>query len=64
MAAVLEYVSSEMLEIAGQICVDGGKKLIMPKHLNLGLRSDANIHEALVKKKGAKKSVEPVNDSQ
>ena len=47
MAAVLEYVTSEMLELGGQICVDDGKKLIMPKHLNLGLRSDEEFSKLM-----------------
>ena len=47
LAAVLEYVTAEMLEIAGECCVDGGMKRIMPRHINLGLRSDEEFAKLL-----------------
>ena len=47
MAAALEYVASEMLEIAGAVCQDEGKHLITPKHLNLGLRSDEEFSKLI-----------------
>lgn len=73
MAAVLEYVCAELLELAGNVCMDRKKHLITPKDINIGCRSDeelqklmamaciaqgtnpSGIHEALQKKKKAKK---------
>ena len=43
MAAVLEYLTAEILELAGEICVEHKKKQIMPKHLNLALRGDGEL---------------------
>ena len=43
MAAVLEYITAEMLELAGNVCDEGGKKRITPKHINLGVRHDEEL---------------------
>lgn len=43
MAGVLEYLTAEMLELAGNICEQQKKKTIAPKHLNLGVRSDDEL---------------------
>ena len=43
MAAVLEYLTAEILELAGEVCEKHGKKTIQPKHLNLALRGDAEL---------------------
>lgn len=43
MAAVLEYVCAEVLELAGDICEQQKKKTIQPRHINLGLRQDDEL---------------------
>jgi histone H2A len=43
MAAVLEYLTAEVLDMAGTVCTDGKKKTIQPKHINLAFRSDAEL---------------------
>jgi len=43
MAAVLEYLCSEIFELSGEICLDHKMKTIQPKHINLALRGDAEL---------------------
>ena len=43
MAGVLEYLTAEMIELAGNIAEQHKKKTIGPKHLNLGVRSDDEL---------------------
>ena len=43
MAAVLEYLTAEILELAGEVCEAHRKKTIQPKHLNLALRGDGEL---------------------
>jgi histone H2A len=43
MAAVLEYLTAEILELAGDLMHDQGKKIIMPRHINLGIRQDEEL---------------------
>ena len=43
LAAVLEYVTAEILELAGDLAEQGKMKTIKPKHINLGIRSDAEL---------------------
>lgn len=48
MAGVLEYLTAEMIELAGNICEQHKKKTIAPKHLNLGVRSDDELAKLMV----------------
>ena len=43
MAAVLEYITAEILELAGDLTHQSKFKTIKPKHINLGIRSDAEL---------------------
>ena len=43
MAAVLEYITAELCELAGNVCTESGRKQIMPKHINLGVRHDEEL---------------------
>ena len=43
MASVLEYITAETLELAGDLAEQGKAKIIKPKHINLGIRSDSEL---------------------
>jgi len=43
MAAALEYITAEILELAGDLCQQDKKKTLMPRHINLGIRSDEEL---------------------
>jgi len=43
MAAVLEYLSAEILELAGNMCEQMKKKTITNQHINLGMRNDEEL---------------------
>ena len=43
MAAVLEYIATELLELAGQAANEHGRKTIAPKHLQLAVRNDEEL---------------------
>ena len=48
MAGVLEYLTAEIIELAGNICEQHKKKTIAPKHMNLGVRSDDELSKLMV----------------
>ena len=43
MAATLDYLTSEILEIAGNITEQHKKKMITPRHIQLGIRNDEEL---------------------
>lgn len=43
MAGVLEYLTAEILETAGNVAEDHGNKRLAPKHINIGMRMDEEI---------------------
>ena len=47
MAAVLQYLTSEALDLAGTECANNKKKTIQPKHINLAFRSDAELGQLM-----------------
>ncbi|KAJ3720960.1 histone-fold-containing protein [Lentinula raphanica] len=47
LAAVLEYLVAELLELAGNACRDHRKKTIKPRHILLAIRNDDEIDKLL-----------------
>ena len=43
MAAILEYLSFEILELAGNACKEAKKKTLAPRHLQLAVRNDEEL---------------------
>ena len=47
MAAALEYLTMEILDLAGQCADDAKKKTIAPRHLQLAVRNDEELNKVL-----------------
>ena len=46
-AAALEYLANEILELAGDACHQHKKKTIAPRHIQLAIRNDDELHKLM-----------------
>ena len=53
MAAVLEYLTAEILELSGNCCRDFKKKRLLPRHILLAIGRDEELNKLVLRSGGA-----------
>ena len=43
LAAILEYLTAELLYVSSEACLNNNKLILTPKHINIGIRSDKEL---------------------
>ena len=64
MAAALEYLTMEILDLAGQCADEHKKKTIAPRHLQLAVRNDEELNKLMCSTMIANGGVRPGNISE
>uniref|UniRef100_A0A7S3MTC5 Histone H2A n=1 Tax=Strombidium inclinatum TaxID=197538 RepID=A0A7S3MTC5_9SPIT len=47
MAGVLDYIAAELLDVGGEISLEQGYKILLPRHLNMGIRGDRALDKMM-----------------
>ena len=47
LAAVIEYLTAEILELAGNVAQEGKKNRVIPRHIQLAVRNDEELNALL-----------------
>ena len=62
-SAVLEYLAAELLELAGNACLDKKKTRIIPRHILLAIKNDEELNKVIsnvvISEGGAKPNILP-----
>ena len=59
LASVMEYLCLEVVEIAGDVCKEFGKKRITPRHIELAVRGDDELARLFLNTSFANAGVAP-----
>ena len=64
LAAVLEYITCEILELAGNAAEEHGRKTIAPRHLQLAVRNDEELaklmSQVMISQGGYMSNIQPL----
>lgn len=61
-AAVMEYLCAEVLDVAGEICKEAGYKRITPRYIELAVRKDIDLARLFQNKSISEGGTAPINN--